>query len=83
MSTDRRLRRDSARFTRLGLRFLLAALALAVVGVVLLLAGSGGDLANGLGQMITWLAGVPAAVGVALLLIGGTAGWAGRRKPFA
>jgi len=84
MATDGELRRDAGRFTRIGLKLLMVAVALVVLGTVLALVGK--SLAvwvNGLGVMLDWIAVVPAVAGIALLLIGGTAGWAGRRRPFA
>ncbi|MEA2389911.1 MAG: hypothetical protein QOK31_20 [Solirubrobacteraceae bacterium] len=83
MSTDRQLRRDSGRFSRIGLRMLLAGLAVAAIGVILLLVDHHHGTAHGIGLMLTWLGAVPGVVGVALLVIGGAAGWAGRQKPFA
>lgn len=84
MPTDRQLRRDAGRFSRIGLRLLIGAVALAALGAVIALVGK--NLAvwlRGLGVMLDWISVVPAVAGIALLIIGGTAGWAGRRRPFA
>jgi hypothetical protein len=84
VSTDRQLRRDAGRFSRIGARVLVGGLAMTALGVALLLiAGSGKGVVHGIGEMVTWLSIAPVLVGVVLLAIGGTAGWAGRRKPFA
>ncbi len=84
MPSDRELRRDAGRFSRIGLRLLIGAVALAALGAVIALVGK--SLAvwlRGLGVMLDWISVVPAVAGIALLIIGGTAGWAGRRRPFA
>ncbi len=84
MASDEDLRRDSGRFTRIGLKLLLGALALAVVGGIIAVVGvSVAAWLKALGIMLAWIAIAPAVAGVALILIGGTAGWAGRRRPFA
>ncbi|HEY2258264.1 MAG TPA: hypothetical protein VGH45_01050 [Solirubrobacteraceae bacterium] len=61
--------------------FLLAAAALLVLGIVLLLIGSGGVWAVGI--VLVFLAGIPLVVGVSLLGVGAVSRWAARRRPFA
>jgi hypothetical protein len=84
MSSDLQLGRDAARFARIGLGAVLIALALAVVGTVLLLLGKHkGNTAHGIGEMLDWLAIVPAMIGLALLVIGAVSRRTARRRPFA
>jgi hypothetical protein len=83
VSTDRQLGRDAGRFKGVGVKILLAGLALAAVGVILMLAGSHKSTVEGLGEMLTWLAIAPVVVGLVLLAIAGTARRASQQKPFA
>jgi predicted anti-sigma-YlaC factor YlaD len=64
-----------------GARFLLAAVALAVVGVILVIVLGG--LANGIGVVLLLFAGIAAVVGIALLGSSGISRWSRQGKPFA
>jgi hypothetical protein len=84
MPSDRQLGRDAARFARIGLAAVLIALGLAVLGTILVLLGKHkGNTAYGIGEMLDWLAIVPAMIGLALLVIGAISRRTARRRPFA
>jgi hypothetical protein len=78
---DPQLERQGRRFARPSLPFLLGAVGLAVVGVVLIIVGSSGVRA--LGIVLAALAGIPAVVGLALLIVAAVSRWAARDRPFA
>jgi hypothetical protein len=75
---DIELERQGKRIGRPALRFLLAALIIAIPGVIVLLIGP-----LGIGAAILLLACLPAMVGIALLVSSGFARWAARHKLFA
>jgi hypothetical protein len=79
--SDPLLERQGRAISRPAPSFLAVAIALLIVGVVLLLLGSGWVWA--LGIVLVFLAGIPLAVGVALLATGVVSRWAARRRPFA
>jgi Flp pilus assembly protein TadB len=75
---DRELERKGKRMEGPAIRFLGIALALAVIGVIVIVFGP-----LGVGAVFLLLACIPAAVAVALLLSSGFARWAARHKLFA
>jgi hypothetical protein len=75
---DRELERQGKRMERPAVRFLLAALIVAIPGVIVLITGP-----LGIGAAILLLACVPGTVGIALLVSSGFARWAARHKLFA
>jgi predicted anti-sigma-YlaC factor YlaD len=64
-----------------GTRFLLAGVALAIVGVILVIVLGG--LANGIGVVLLVFAGIAAVVGITLLGSGAVSHWSRQGKPFA
>jgi hypothetical protein len=66
---------------RPGLRFILAAILIALPGIVLVALDHGWSV--GVGVAVLLIASVPAVFGVALLLSSGVARWAARHKLFA
>ena len=75
---DLELERQGKRMERPAARFLLAALIIAIPGVIVLLIGP-----LGIGVAFLLLACVPGTVGIALLVSSGFARWAARHKLFA
>jgi hypothetical protein len=78
---DPQLQRIGRRLSAPGVRFLAIGLLPLVAGVLLLVLTSGWPWA--LGIVLVALALAPLALGTSLLLGGGIAGWAARRRPFA
>jgi hypothetical protein len=72
------LERQAKRLGGPGLRFLLLGVAIAIVGVIVLVVGP-----LGVGAAIILLGCVPGLVGVGLLVSSGFARWAARHKMFA
>ncbi|MBV8953471.1 MAG: hypothetical protein JO153_10480 [Solirubrobacterales bacterium] len=75
---DPELERQGKRLGGPGLRFLLIGVAIAIVGVIVLVVGP-----LGVGAAIILLGCLPGLVGVALLVSSGFARWAARHKMFA
>ncbi len=75
------LERQGRRIAKPSLPFLAIALALVIVGVVLMLVGSSWVTAVGL--VLVVLAGIPAVVGIGLLSAAAVSRWAARERPFA
>lgn len=78
---DRQTDRQGRRLMRPAPPFLALAAVLAVAGIVLIILAGGWAWA--LGIVLVVLAGPPAAIGIALAVVGGVARWAARGKPFA
>jgi Flp pilus assembly protein TadB len=75
---DRELEQQGKRMEGPAARFLGIGLVLAIVGVVLIMAGP-----LGIGAAVLLLACIPAAVGIALVVSSTFARWAARHKLFA
>jgi hypothetical protein len=75
------LERQGRRMARPGLRLILAAVLIAIPGIVLVALDHGWSI--GVGVALLLIASVPAAFGIALLLSSGVARWAARHKLFA
>lgn len=78
---DRDLDRSGRGLRKPGWWFLALGVAVAAIGVVLIVVSSG--VGDRIGSALVILALLPGGVGVALLLSGLVAWWAARGKPFA
>jgi hypothetical protein len=81
---DPQLQRSSRTFRASGAHILLLGGALAALGGVIWLVGTGtADWLKGLGNMLAWLAVAPTVLGLVLLVTAGVSNRASKHKPFA
>jgi hypothetical protein len=78
---DRELDRQGRRMGSSGGRLVLVALVMAIPGVILILIDHGWSL--GVGLAVLFIAAVPGAVGIGLLVASAVSRWSARRKLFA
>lgn len=81
--TDRELRQEGRRFKRSGWSFVAIGAVGALIGLALILIGSGTDTVKAIGVWVAALSAAPLLVGLVLLGTALVSAWAGRRKPFA